>query len=350
MSNSNKTSVVLNTLYVVSVILAIASGGFGIYGHQVQSIGLQTASAVLGIITFSLVIATLVIHQRNIDSSLETLVTQMEKFKKDVLTGLEYLKELHANEFPALMAKIEEMGSDGNNKFHVQKTNKVFKSVVHNELLEQGKKLVEASEEISKASDNNPNLEIKEIWPVYDTLYQMSLGLPSGGVWLGITRLENPSAWKNPVIRPFKDMKNNVGERAEKGEITVFRLYVFSSEDVFKELEEDLISEASKGINIKYIYDKPGGDRLRDISILWKPAQGSNGKADFSGNVTNPIEVINNAAFERLCGISFTDYLSAILTEAQIHAPESDEFQKLVDHFSQSWKAAKFLKSENVKQ
>lgn len=133
--------------------------------------------------------------------------------------------------------------------------------------------LAEEFHELKRGKDSP--IVLKEYHVVDTFVFNLIKALPTGSVWMGISRLQSADAWREKTAHyEFHEFDITVKNRIQKREITVFRLYVFEDEQHIEEMMSIMQGQHEARLKVKYIIAKGNSandNSLDDISLIWTP-------------------------------------------------------------------------------
>jgi hypothetical protein len=291
---------------------------------------------ILHYLSVGLFMATAVVWLRSSDRKLKKVDDVAEKLV-DITKDLNHLQLIaRYGHSGTLIANLVGLGGRLNNLVHCQ----VGGLTISPLLLEQIPRSARDFYQLGKGEQDQ--LTLREIHIVDSFVLNLIKELPRGSVWLGVTQLQSPEAWKQQTANAaFHEFQEEVVRRTSNGEIIFYRLWCFDDEGHMDQMKEVLKQHGNAGIRTRYLV---GDEVPPDMSLTWVPrtAIGS-GVASNPGNRDNPIEIIKSDHLAPLCGVRFRTRGSRELDEMTLIAPESDAFKQLRHDFSQCW-----LKASNV--
>jgi hypothetical protein len=181
-------------------------------------------------------------------------------------------------------------------------------------------------------------LEVRDRSPIHLLMARLGKRLPLGSVWFGITLLNQPKTWTDPLHDQFASFKQTLSERAATQELCVLRLYYFDSEAALDSMRPQLEADKASGIITRHL---SGASRQPpDISLLWRPKE--NGKRlILPENTTNPVRAIREQNYRPVCALVYDTLGGVTLTRVRLIPGESDEFDEWAERFTESWRIAK---------
>jgi hypothetical protein len=162
--------------------------------------------------------------------------------------------------------------------------------------------------------------------------------LPTGGVWFGVTHLTNRKVWRGRELSDeFNDYRARMWDRASKREITVFRIYYFSSRDDFRQMQDTLDSEQENNVIVKYIVG--GSNHPPDMSLLWMPVSTAGQTKLDPEKVNSHLSVasMHSEGLSPVCGIEFEVRSNEQLNKVFVNDPDSEGFKSLLRKFVDAW-------------
>jgi hypothetical protein len=194
---------------------------------------------------------------------------------------------------------------------------------------------------------NKHELKLTEHHVVDNFLRHLVKSLPSGSIWLGITRLTSPEAWHRKTANvAYFEFQKIAERRTREQELSYYRLWCFDEEnDLHDEaLAEIMREQRESGLQIRYVVGSP----IEDISLIWIPRT-EMAKTPRIKAIDTPIDEIEERAdaFEPLCAIRFEPPRGGReLEEMTICSPAIDEFKRLCRDFQDNWRSATELAKE----
>jgi hypothetical protein len=288
--------------------------------------GLGTLAFLLGLALNFLKIESHILSIEGKTDALEICSLTIEQQTEKILTHT-------TDELSGTLMELKQWVNDERHPFHVRVTSDVLVAIIEQHLLDHVRRF--------KQFALNPQQKVTfdDYSPVYEMLYQMFKSLPQGGVWCGITLLENENAWKKPVVKAFDDLKHLYHSRSSTDEVAIFRLYHFSTKRAFESLSSELEREARSGIRVRYSI---GGREPPDISLLWAPP-GDDPNVSLPPNSADVITELLTRKYNQLCALQFDTREGALLTAVHLHPPSSNKFESYMNQFREFWREAKEL-------
>lgn len=253
-----------------------------------------------------------------------------------VLAELERLREAHAEAFQGmrmaetahLLSQTSRWTDDHPAAVHVRSARDVAQHLVN---FVPG--LVRDIEQFYGHSAATGSMVVPDQSPVHDLLANLAQHLPQGGVWLGVTLLEQEKTWADPD-EAFSRFATTVRRRA-RHEILAGRLYHFTHDDAASAMAATMAREGQAGISIRY---RSGGVR-RDMSLLYAPPE------DERNRITGPLESdcvrqLREQKYELICAVSFQTRADGVLRGASIYGPKHQEAGVLEGLFELAWRDA----------
>lgn len=178
-------------------------------------------------------------------------------------------------------------------------------------------------------------IRLREFHIVDTFLLNLIKALPNGSVWMGISRLNSPDAWREKTAAiDFYNFHRDVESRSSKKEMTVTRLYVFNQDEHVDAMMPIMDQQRQAGIDVRHVTNRPN---LRDISLVWIPTHAHSGGS--SANATQAaLEAVlrQDGAYQPLCAIEFQTRGGRELDEMVLHAP-GRAFDELAFTFQSNW-------------
>lgn len=174
-------------------------------------------------------------------------------------------------------------------------------------------------------------IDVEDQSPVHDLLANLAAGIPPGGVWLGVTLLEQEKTWSRPD-QAFARFAETIRTRVKSGEVTVARIYHFTSDAAEDAMRASLQGEMEKGIHVRWT---AGGDR-RDMSILLAPP--SAGEEPIPSPPGK--EFVNEAlraGYRVICAVAFETRADGALRKATVYGEQNPRTQEMVSQFAVLW-------------
>jgi hypothetical protein len=195
-------------------------------------------------------------------------------------------------------------------------------------------------------SGQQEKLTLREYHVVDSFLLNLMKALPTGSIWLGISRLQSPEAWQRKSSHAdFHDFQRLVESRTKARDIAFFRLWCFEDDNHFREMEPILARQAQAKLNLRHI---TGKSMPEDISIIWVPTSQVTHVNEIK-DVNDPIAEIKERTFDfqPLCGINFETRGGRELDEMTLYSPKEGVFRELCINFQNSWqKGNNFIPAE----
>jgi len=184
------------------------------------------------------------------------------------------------------------------------------------------------------ATNPRVTIEVSDHSPIFDLMYRLGQTLPTGSVWLGITLLENPSAWVLPAETRFGRFKHIMRKRARSGELGVARIYFFQNESSLTAMQAELSEEIDSRLAVRILREPPAPP---DISLLYSPKRRRSTQA-INLEVQDPIAQLRDKSYERLCALTYDAHAGTLLKKLSILPGDSTEFSELEGMFADAWK------------
>lgn len=184
------------------------------------------------------------------------------------------------------------------------------------------------------APETKGTIEIEDQSPVHDFLANLAKRLPAGGLWLGITLLEQEKTWSKPD-EAFSRFAATMRDRAGRGEVTVARIYHFTSTAAKEQMCGSLAAEKNRKIQLRWV---AGGDR-QDMSILLAPPPSGATALELplgNGFVRQALE----AGYEPICAVRFETRADGALRKATVYGREHPRTGELTDAYAALWSGA----------
>ena len=300
-------------------------------GHSLAIAGPVSVTKILTPIGLGLFMAGIVLAIRDVQARVKDL--QVENLVSAVRDIQARVKDLQVeNDMLSAHRAVSDTGfwMVGNpSAIHVRATSNVLNSILRDYVPRLANNLKQFT------AEQAVQIEVEDQSPVFGLMYEIAQGLPIGSAWLGITLLENESAWETPLDDTFIDFRNLMRQRAEEKELSVLRLYYFRSEQAFTNLRRILCDEVKSGIIVRYLIDvRPPPP---DISLLWLPPRTV--RVPVGG--VRPIDDVHRNKYVPLCLLDYATRSGLLLTKLSVRAGTSESFGKKERIFAEFWGDAK---------
>lgn len=168
--------------------------------------------------------------------------------------------------------------------------------------------------------------------PIHELTGKLAEDLPQGGVWLGITLVDDERAWSSAdqVLNRFAQATRT---RAQREQITVLRLYSFGAAGPSEPMRECLAREHRNGIRVRYQLGIPP----RDMSLLYAPPPGGGTLPALDGDVNR---ALIDAGYSLLCALEYDTREGGTLRSATIYTRGNTHVKELLDEFDNLWSRA----------
>lgn len=180
-------------------------------------------------------------------------------------------------------------------------------------------------------------IQLRELHIVDTFLFNLINALPSGSVWMGISRLQSPEAWeeKSATI-DFYNFHETVKKRSNLQEIKALRLYLFEDKKHMEDMSCVMNELHQNKLAVRYLLESGFSS---DISLVWVPIDSDN-KTNHLLDV-NPIELLegNSTTHQPLCAIKFVTRGGMELDEMNIYSA-GVTFDQFALNFKKEWNKA----------
>jgi hypothetical protein len=123
------------------------------------------------------------------------------------------------------------------------------------------------------ARDQFVEVRITDRAPILELLSDIATQMPDNGVWLGLSRLQNPAAWNYGTEVPAR-WNQTLQDKVRQKKIHVVRLWALEREDSLDPMREEMRRQQCSGIKVK-VLDSDAYRRLQtraaDLSLIWIP-------------------------------------------------------------------------------
>lgn len=183
------------------------------------------------------------------------------------------------------------------------------------------------------------HISVPDYPPIHEITGKLAEKLPNGGVWLGITLVDDERAWSSAdqLLNPFA---HTTRTRANRDEITVLRLYNFSSDGPSEGMSKCLQREHANKIRVRYRLAVPP---VRDISLLYAPPPQGGSPPPLDADVTR---TLREAGYTLICAVQYDTREGGALRSARIYAPEHGHTRELLTEFDNLWSRATVFPQE----
>jgi hypothetical protein len=184
------------------------------------------------------------------------------------------------------------------------------------------------------------HITVPDYSPIHDLTGSLAERLPNGGVWLGITLVDDERAWSS-ADQLLNEFAHTTRTRAQAEEITVLRLYNFGADGPSAGMRRCLRREHASKIRVRYRTVVPP---IRDISLLYAPpANGASSPPPTDEDVTR---TLREAGYTLICAVQYDTREGGALRNARIYAPEHDHTRELLREFDNLWAKATVFSEE----
>jgi hypothetical protein len=191
----------------------------------------------------------------------------------------------------------------------------------------------------------NEGMELKE-YPLVDTFhFHLIKWLPRGSVWLGITRLDEPSAWEHVSgNKDYLNFEEELEERTGKrGNLTVLRIFCLGSEDKAVAMRGIMLGQLKARVHVRKLVERNSIDPP-DMAVIWAPKNGVNSRplqVPSTGNVGQFFEQFKQT-YVPVCALNVTPRNGRELDRVTVYAPQDygEKFEELQEIFEKTWQRA----------
>jgi hypothetical protein len=166
--------------------------------------------------------------------------------------------------------------------------------------------------------------------------------LPIGSVWLGISCLQDRSAWDQKTGEPsFLKFESSLEDKVQCKQLTCFRSFCFESQERLTSMQEEIDKQVNIGINVKAKIVK---ELPNDLSVIWVPIAGGKRtwKRKMDKKNQSPVDPwteleMKASGYAPLCGLSFDLRAGRETSRLVILPPAGVAFDDLKQNYQQAW-------------
>lgn len=187
-------------------------------------------------------------------------------------------------------------------------------------------------ERFCAAAPQSRAIEVGDQSPVHDLLANLAERLPEGGVWLGVTKLEQVRTWSE-TDEAFHRFALTMRKRGGSGQVLVGRIYHFTSRAAEQAMVPSLKLEARSRVTVRCLV---GGSHERvDMSILFAPPEDEDRRITaLDGDLVSRLE---EAGYRMICAARFSTRDDGVLRAATLFDAANPESRVLLGAFGKRW-------------